>query len=179
MSSTDLNKAAEEAARLSEMFAGIVALGPALKELGSLDQAIEDRKAKIVGIDKQMLAAQAEADEHAKVLRDSLAVIKGDIRNRTEDLKQAQERVRDEKRKAEVEAGAIIDAARINAAKIQADAEKAADAILSKALAKASSYQPAIDLATDKLQSLNDQIVLSQDRLDAINTQIAALRAKF
>lgn len=175
---SDLTKAAENAARLSELFAGIVALGPALSELGSLDQALAERKRKVTDYDKLMLGAQAEHDRQANALRDQLAIIKGDIRNRTEDLKQATDKVRQEKFKAEVEAKAIVQAAKADADAIVKQAEGEAKSVKDDADRRVATVNANLAAKALEYEERRKDIIAANDELARIKGEIAALRAR-
>lgn len=158
---SDLNAAVEAATRLIQMLDGVRTLADALTQIGSLDQALRERKAAFDKVEGELSTARAAADAELEVIRGQVA-----------------------------SASAGLQAAHAQRDSVLATGRAEAEAVVAKATAEVEQFKATAQAALDetltliadkevRLAEVTQAADAAEARLRAAQKQFAALAAKF
>lgn len=154
--------------RHATVFQAVIDVADALEEIGSLDNAIKERKATIASMDAE-LATLASASAKEKEEIKALTGKKAEHLTRIDSMLAT----------AEAKAAEIIAAAQKQGADIVATADKSADNIVADAEGRAKLFDERVAAAQAQLAALDAEIAEKSTERTKLQKAIDAIKSKF
>lgn len=168
-------QAADTIKKLAKQQEHLVTAAAILEEIGSLEQACDERKAALAEADKNLLAARDDVENERRLAAgvkyaaaDAAATAKA---NADIAASETQARLDAMVEEAQTEAKSIVDAAKANGDKIVSDAQAAADALQADAVTARLAIATLLNESEAKqaeLARLDDAIAKARGKVSAI-----------
>jgi hypothetical protein len=167
----DVNAAADALEAMLNRFQGAAQVLAALKDIGSIDNALKERQAAIATLDAKLSRLNDELDG-ALVAQDELSVI-----TKTERA-EADAYVANAKAQANSDAAAIKLAAEAYAGTIDGEARVNAAKFADQIKADRAAHAAAMSAEAEKLAQLTSECEAKTKQIAGLDKQLAAIRAK-